>query len=292
MTIIQVKYFLEVCKWSSISKASGMLHVSQPTVSVSIHNLEKETGLNLFKREGKQLLLTEEGELVRSKLGLLLESFDHVNEEIRDISKNKNYIKLAIPLQIGVGLLPKILGEFKCQHPEIQLDIVESGGIDSLQMIEEGTLDLAVTNYDDHFSNDLQYMKLKENEICFCISKSNPMAFKKEISLKEASAVPLVMLNGGFFINRVIHAAWQNQRLSPHVILNTSQLHTVKNLVVHDLAATFLMKQAILPDEPIQIIPLVPKLFIHSGIVTKKGRQIYSDEKKLIEFIRRQAVGI
>ena len=68
MTLTQMRYFYEVCKWRSITKAAASLHISQPTVSIAMADLEKESGLNLFRREGKKLSLTEDGSLLLSKI--------------------------------------------------------------------------------------------------------------------------------------------------------------------------------------------------------------------------------
>ncbi|MCD7874575.1 MAG: LysR family transcriptional regulator [Acidaminococcaceae bacterium] len=54
MTLTQMRYFYEVCKWSSITKAAASLHISQPTVSIAMADLKKESGLNLFRRESKK----------------------------------------------------------------------------------------------------------------------------------------------------------------------------------------------------------------------------------------------
>ena len=54
MTLTQMRYFYEVCKWRSITKAAASLHISQPTVSIAMADLEKRKRLNLFRREGKK----------------------------------------------------------------------------------------------------------------------------------------------------------------------------------------------------------------------------------------------
>lgn len=292
MTLTQMKYFFEVCKWQSITKAASALHVSQPTVSVAILDFEKETGLNLFRREGKKLILTEDGQIIWDKITPILNNLHQLKQEIQDLAQNKNLIRLAVPLQIGVHLLPAIFTEFKALYPEIDLEIVETGGIDSLRMIERDELDLAITNYDNQFSSNLLYRKICDTEICFCTYASHAFAQKKYVTIKDVATNPLVLLNGGFFITRAINQSFQTAELSPNVILYTSQLHTVKNLVRNGIASTFLMKQAILPSDNIIAIPLKPSYFINSGIVIKKGRQVYSDEQKLIRFIRNKHMEI
>lgn len=292
MTLTQIRYFFEACKWESISRAAAELSVSQPTVSVAIRELERETGLNLFRREGKKLTLTEEGLTVLQKITPILSDLEHLQREIKDLAQSKNHVRLALPLQIGVTLLPALFTEFKAQNPGISLEVVESGGIEALRMVENEELDLAVTNYDDQFSENLVYRKLGESEICFCTYKGHPLSARTQVTMEDVALAPLALLNCGFFINRVVTQAFQEQGLCPNVLMYTSQLHTVKHLVSSGLASTFLMRQAITADDGLAAISLQPQTFINSGIVVKKGRQTYGDENKLICFIRRKHASV
>lgn len=286
MTPLQMKYFNSVCCFQSISKASAILHVTQPTISVAIQSLEKELNISLFYRNGKHLLLTKEGSIIWEKVAAILANIEQIEKEIQDIAHNKNHIKLAIPLQIGVQLLPKLYGEFKRNYPEIDLEIYETGGIDALQLIERDEIDLAITNYDNNFSENLRYQKIGENEICFCTSPKNSLAAKAAITMEDVTNEALVMLSGGFFINRSINSLFQKANITPKVLLYSSQLHTIKNMVKHNLASTFLMRQAVTSDDNIKVIPLKPSYFINSGIVTKKDKPLYSDERTLIAFLK------
>lgn len=285
MNLTQLKYFNEVCKWQSISKAASALHISQPTISIAIKEFEREIGLNLFRRAGKRILLTDDGQIVWQKIIPFLSNWETLDKDIKDLSLNKNHIRLAIPPQIGVFILPLLFTEFKNQHPEINLEIIETGGIEALTMLEADEVDLSLTNYDNKFSNNLTYRKVCDNEICFCTSANARKNFKNSISLNEAAHTKLVLLNGIFFINRVIQNEFAKEHLSPNVILYSSQLNTIKNLVAKGIANTFLMKHAITPTDNIAAIPLNPPCFINSGIVTKKGRKLYRDEVILFDFI-------
>lgn len=287
MTPMQMKYFDAVCRFQSISRAAEELHVTQPTITVALQTLEKEIGINLFQRKGKKLLLTQEGTIIWNKVTPILTNIEKLEQDIKDIAHNKNHIRLAVPLQIGVQLLPKLFGEFRKLHPEIELEISETGGIDALQSIGKEELDLAITNYDNNFSQGLNYQKIGNSEICFCTYKTNPLAQKEYITIDDIIQEELVLLGGGFFINRVINKAFQDSGHSPKVLLYTTKLHTIKSLVKNGLASTFLMRQAILPEDGLVVLSLRPSYIINSGIVTKKGRQIYSDERTLIEYLKK-----
>lgn len=288
MTLTQMRYFVEVCKWKNITKASMNLHVSQPTITISMKDLEAETGLNLFIRNGKRIVITQEGKFLLSKIGTILNSVEQLNNDILDLVNTKNHIKLAIPLQVGSYLIPMILEEFSDRHPEINLEIVELGGMDSLRMVDNEEIDLAITIYEADFCGGLNYARLFDSECCFCANIEHPLATKKQIEISDLIAEKFVMLQGGFFVNKMVYQAFENAGIKPKLTLRSAQLHTVKSLVNKNIASTFLMRETVIDDPKIVAIPFANPLKIRAGIVTKQNRQIYSDVKKLIDFMRQK----
>jgi LysR family transcriptional activator of glutamate synthase operon len=286
MTLTQMKYFVEVCKWKNITKASASLRVSQPTITVSMKDLEAETGLNLFRRDGKKISITHEGEFLLSKIGAVLNSVEQLNYDILDFVNTKNYIKLAIPVQVGSYLIPIILEEFKGRYPEINLEVVELGGMDSLRMVDNEEIDLAITIYEADYCSGLNYTKLFDSECCFCTNIAHPLATQKQIEVSDLVHEKLVMLQGGFFVNKMVYQVFEDAGIRPNLILRSAQLHTVKSLVNKNIASTFLMRETVINDPQIVAIPFATSLKIRAGIVTKRGRQVYSDVKKLIDFTR------
>jgi len=281
-----MKYFIEVCKCKNITKAAFILHVSQPTVTISMKDLEAETGLNLFKREGKKLSITNEGEFLLSKIGAILNSVEQLDNDILDLVNTKNHIKLAIPLQVGSYLIPMIFEEFKRRHPEINLEIMEFGGMDSLRMVNNEELDLAITIYESDFCSGLIYTKLFDSECCFCTNIEHPLASKEHVEISDLATENFIMLQGGFFINKMVNQLFENAAIKPNIILRSTQLHTVKNLVNKGIASTFLMRETVQDDPKIVAIPFSAPLKIRAGIVTKQSHQIYSDAKKMIDFMK------
>ena len=112
MTLVQMRYFYEVCQWQNITKAAEQLHVSQPTVTVAMQAIETETGLNLFHREGRKITVTSDGAKLLSKISFILGEVTRLDDEIRDMAHRHAKVRIAMPLQLGVVFLPYLLGEF------------------------------------------------------------------------------------------------------------------------------------------------------------------------------------
>lgn len=251
-----------------------------------MQTLEAETGLNLFHREGRKLVVTPEGSKLLGKINHILTQMDQLETEIQDMAHNRNHIRMALPLQIGTRFLPRILGEFRLAHPQIKLEIIETGGISALQMVEDEKLDIALTNYATGFSQKLCYQKLYDCECCFVTYPFHPLAKRKSVSFADFADEELVMLDSHFFIYRMVHDLYTAHSCKPRVIHFSPYLHTIKNLVERGICSTFLARQAVLPDENLVAVSLDEPFYINSGIVTKKGRQVYEDEQHLIDYLQ------
>ena len=144
MKISQMEYFSCVCRCGSITKAAKELHISQPSVTAAVHELEKELGVNLFLRRNNKIQLTEEGWFVQERIDGILKSMDTLNRDLNDFVGQKNHIRLGVPLQIGSFLLPLLFGKFRQEYPDICLEIEESGAIDIVKKLLDDQLDLAI----------------------------------------------------------------------------------------------------------------------------------------------------
>lgn len=286
MNIIQMQYFYEVCRWQNITKAAEHLHVSQPTVSVAMQSLETETGLNLFRRNGKKIFISKDGNILLSRIRPILEELAHLKHEINDMAHKRNHIRIALPPQIGIRIVPLLLGEFREKHPEIIIEIIETGPVNSLHMLKEESLDLAVMNYTECSTEGFTYKKLGQAECCFCTYPGARLSSKSSVQIEEIGAEPLVLLDSTFNITHLVHQTFANQGIKPNVLHYSPYLHTVRNLIEEKIASSFLIKHAILPKDDIIPLSIDPPLYLAAGIVIKKGRQIYADEKLLIKFLK------
>ncbi|WHH60121.1 LysR family transcriptional regulator [Petroclostridium sp. X23] len=285
MRIIQLQYFQAICKNGSISKASKELHVSQPSITTSMKELEAEIGVNLFQRVNKRLDLTSEGEFFLKRVNQILDDINALMEEMHDLVGKRNHIKLGIPLQVGAYFLPIIMNKFQEVYPEIELELIEGGAINTMKMVLEEQLDMAIAAIDVE-SDNIHWETLFQTEICFCISAENPIAKRECISLMEACKEPLVLFPYTFYTSKRLQKRCNQQSIVPLVKLFTDQLHTIKNLVRNAGLATFLLREAVKYDEDIVSISLDKPMFATIGMLTKKGKHLYKDSYKLIKFMK------
>ena len=128
MNIRQLEYFLEVSKQESFSKAAAILHVSQPSVSEMVKNLEEELGTPLLYRGAKRLELTDAGQIVQEQAEQIVSLFNNLAGNLKDSHLlQRGKIRIGIPSITASTVFPRLLGEFKRQYPHVELQLHEYG---------------------------------------------------------------------------------------------------------------------------------------------------------------------
>ena len=144
MKLNQLVYFCQACASGSISRAAEELHISQPTISMSIHELEDEFGVQLMQRNNKGFVLTEAGR-VFNKQGLhILKQAQYLQDSMQDFNVHHTPIHLGIPPMIGTILFPPLYEGFHRAYPQIKLESREGGSQELLSLVDKGGLDFAI----------------------------------------------------------------------------------------------------------------------------------------------------
>lgn len=145
MELRVLRYFLMVAREENITHAAQLLHVTQPTLSRQIQELEEELGTKLFVRSNHRIVLTQEGLLLRRRAQEILDLVDRTQ---RDFADQKEELTGEVAIGGGemrsMSVLAEILAGFRQQHPNVSYRFY-SGNADHIkEHIEDGTLDIGV----------------------------------------------------------------------------------------------------------------------------------------------------
>ncbi|WP_296772770.1 LysR family transcriptional regulator [Selenomonas sp.] len=284
MNIQQMQYFDAVCRHQNITKAAAELHMSQSTLSLVMKNIEEETGLNILRHVGRNIQITEDGIALWREVEVLLRQVKRFESGVREIARRHNRLQLAMPVQLATVLLPWVLGEFHQLHPEIELEICEPSGGEALDMVEREEVDLAFVHDADERAT-LTLKPLPQWPICLCVPEGHPLANRAKITFSEAASHPLVLLGRNFILTREIMDKCHQLKIIPTVLHYSPHLSTIWNIVQQGIACSILTGNGILPHSGLAAVP-IEGMAQKGYIVTKKGRQIYADQRCLIDFIR------
>lgn len=257
MKIYQLKYFQTVCKYNNLTRAAKELHISQPSLTHVIHELEQEFNLALFLRQNKGLTLTEEGKKFLDETNFFLEQADSFVGRMKYLGQANQSIQFGLSPASATLFFPCIMQEFHRQYPQIKVNIVEKGSVMNHQRLIDGKLDLAILSSDAPVSSSLAYYKIAVTEICLYLSKDHELAQKEMVSLKDICEIPLVLLSEDSFLTTNTLKMCAQYKLSPQIILTTNQIAIIKQLIENNTAGTLLFHGTIPDDGMNKAIPVL-----------------------------------
>lgn len=145
MELRVLNYFLMVAREENITKAAQQLHVTQPTLSRQLAQLEDELGVKLFERKSHKIVLTEDGILLRRRA---LEMRALADKIVNDFSSDQEELTGEIGIGAGELLsmndLANIIAAFKQQYPNVKFDIMSGNAEDIKYRLDQGLLELGL----------------------------------------------------------------------------------------------------------------------------------------------------
>lgn len=186
MNLNQLYYFKELAEKRQYTKAADNLFISQPTLSVSIKQLEKELGCKLFKHSGRYVALTKYGRIFYDTVISSLNTLDNGKRRIKQtMSRDQGNINIAcIPTLVGT-LLPTLVKEYNAQADIAPHFIYHDNPSYQLcQGIKEGWYDIGIASYVDDFK-ELTYIPFYTQQIIAIVSEDSDLAQISEITPEE-----------------------------------------------------------------------------------------------------------
>lgn len=194
MELRVLQYFLAVAREQSVSGAAEYLHLSQPTLSRQLKDLEEELGKQLFLRGNRKITLTEEGMILRKRAE---EIMDLVRKTEREVTLNDE--KIAGDIYIGAGetdairLLARAAGSLQREHPQIRIHIASGDSADVTEELDKGLIDFGIL-FDPRDLSKYNYLRIPEKDVWgVLMRRDSPLAAKTAIRPEDLWDKPLIL---------------------------------------------------------------------------------------------------
>ena len=196
VTLIQLRYFVKAASHLSMTKAADELRIAQSAVSAAVSQLEHQIGTQLFIRHrARGLVLTADGEeMLRDTRGLL----DHL-DEVLDVASGhvdqiRGRVRLACFVTLGPFILPRLIAELGEQHPELQVDVIETEAHAMRTALRNGSAEVALT-YDLGLGAGVTAEVLGVAPPYVALARDHPLADSEAVDLADLADEPMVLLD-------------------------------------------------------------------------------------------------
>lgn len=303
-------YIYTVYREKSFSKAAEKLYISQPSLSISIKKIENEIGSPLFERYGKEITLTQVGEIYINAIEDIMRIQTRVASQVDDIMNLKRgKVSIGSTTYVASYLLPNILRDFQERYPDIEISIVVDHSSELEKKLESDEIDIIVDNVTT-FLNWHKYTPLLTEHILLGVPKSLPIndecrefqipydkiksgAFRIEdmpkISLSRFQNENFILLKRGNKIRQISSYIFDEAKMVPNVSLEFDRLHIAVSYAEAGFGLCFLTDLALLYKNNYENLNIyIPKTNCPDQtlfIINKKNKPLTHAASELVDFL-------
>lgn len=242
MLLRHIRYFLAVAEHGNFTRAAEALHVSQPTLSQQLKQLEDALGAQLLDRTGRTIRLTDAGEAYAQYARRALQDLDAGKRAIHDAHDlTRGDLRLAITPTFTAYLVGPLVAGFNARYPGINISVLEMNQDQIEALLAQDDLDIGV-GFMEARSADVESQAWFVETLALVVGKRHPYATRQQpLSLREFADEPRVLLSGDFATRVHIDRHCQQRGIKPRIAIEANSVGGIIEMVQHsDRLATVL----------------------------------------------------
>ncbi len=291
MELRVLQYFLAAAREENITKAAALLHITQPTLSRQLMQMEEELGVKLFRRGKHNILLTEEGMLLRRRAQEIVDLAEKTAKELKHEEE-------AVSGEISIGCgetqnmkpLSEMMASFQQKYPDINFNIYTAIADDVKERLENGLLDMGLLLEPVEISR-YHYMRMPLKEKWHVLMRRDSLlAGKQKIMPEDLADVPLIIARRQSVRNQLENwFGYDKEKL--HVISTCNLSHYNQSIMVESGIGMALVMEFSCNQDTLCLRPLEPALESSCVLVWKKNQALSPAILRFIEHAKEYLEG-
>lgn len=286
MELRVLKYFLAAAREENITKAAGSLHITQPTLSRQLMQLEEELGSKLFYRGQHSILLTEEGMHLRRRAQEIVDLAEKTEKEfVHGGQMVSGEISIGCGETKNMKPLSEMMASFQKQYPDVVFHIYTAVADDVTERLENGILDMGLLLEPVEISRyHFLYMPVKEKWHVLMRADS-PLAAKEKITPGDLADVPLIIAKRQSVRN--VLENWFGHGMDRLRVTSTFNLsHDTQSVMVESGMGVALVMEFFGRQDTLCLKPMEPEIENGCVLVWKKNQTQPLAVTRFIEYVK------
>ncbi|WP_087974930.1 LysR family transcriptional regulator [Oceanobacillus rekensis] len=281
MNIENILAFVLVNHFGSINKASKALFLSQPSVTSRIKSLERDLDTKLFDRNGKQIMVTDEGRAFLPYAETIIQSYKK-GKEILKKKASENEFVIGCTGLVSNYLIPEVIPIFNESYPNVQIKLITASSDIILQKVLNGEVDIGLARSLSHPLAESQ--RVFESPIRLLVQPNHRFASLEEMDLEELATEPLVFFECGSLDWSMVHNLFKNLRQLPNIQYEVDNMQAAKELIMNRAGIGFLpeicVRRELKEGKLVAIdLPILSNLSLKTNSIYYKSKKpIYFDD--------------
>lgn len=238
--------FIEVCQCMNYTRAAEALNITQPAVSGHIRVLEKHYGVWLFRYEGKNLMLTKEGEMLYRAALRMRHDEKRLEEMMHAMEQGRQNWKFGATLTIGQYVLPERISQIVRTHPNLNLTMEVANTRQLLTLLDEGVLDFAFV--EGYFEKQAYEYQLFSREKFVCVTGQAYELPQQAKYMRELFDSTLITREAGSGTREILERFLQEENYSItdfNKVIEMNNMTAIKTLLEDNCGIAFVYETAV-----------------------------------------------
>jgi DNA-binding transcriptional LysR family regulator len=262
-TLDQLRIIKAIASEGSFKKAADSLYISQPAVSLQVHNLEKQLNVLIFDRGNRKASFTEEGEMLLRYGNRILSLCDETCRAIDDLHNLQGGTLIVGASQTtGTYLMPRLIGLFRQKYPQVAVQLQVHSTRRIAWSVANGHINLAIIGGEVpiELKNMLQVTSYAEDELALILPKSHPFSVLRSIQKEDLYRLRFIALDRQSTIRKVIDKVLNQNGIDStrfKIEMELNSVEAIKNAVQSGLGAAFVSVSAIAKELELGVLQWV-----------------------------------
>ncbi len=288
----KLRVFCTVAETRSFSKASEIIHLTQPAVSLQIQALEELYETKLFDRSSNAVTLTPAGEVLYKYAKHILGLYASAEKEIGELTGLvKGSISIGASTTIGNYLLPRVISDFRKSRTKIKIHVLVGNTKRVVELLNSGNIDIGLVE-GEVSRQKIKTKKLIEDELCLALPPQHPLAKRKEVSIFSITNEPLIIREEGSGTRQVIEKYLSKhgittQNLKITLILGSTE--SIKQAVENGMGLAIISRWAALKEAKFGTLKLLSfkeeKLMREFTLITQKNEVLSYAAEDFLDYL-------
>ena len=263
MELHQLRCFVAAAEQLHFGRAAEQLHISPSALGRYVGLLEQDLGARLFARTTRAVSLTSEGATLLREARSILARVEAVENSFRGRGRSDLSRKLRVGAidSAAAGLLPELLRDFRAEHPEILVQLLEEKTIRLLPKLRSGALDLAFVRPPDRRDDRLEFQPLLKETAIVALPQRHALARRKWLSLLDIADQPLIVPDRRSrpHSHNLTMGLFEEAGLSPRIAQLADEKQTIVNMVAARLGLAIVPRwTSRMAVSGVRFVPLKP----------------------------------
>jgi DNA-binding transcriptional LysR family regulator len=259
MNLYHLRYFVTLAHWEHYTKAAAELSITQPSLSHAISSLEQELGVNLFEKEGRNIVLTKYGRLFLADVEKSMEILEAGIKTLKSAGIGEGTIDLGFLRTLGTDVVPGFISGYQKEYADRNVNFNLNTGVteDLLSGLKSKKYDLVLCSKLPK-EPSIEFIPVAQEKLVLIVPENHPLAIRNSITLTETLQYPQIIFSKRSALRPIIDELFDIAGGYPEVVYEIKEDQVIAGFVSKGFGI------AVVPDMPILETMNVKKLEINS----------------------------